>query len=687
MEKMNQSFTEEKKMVKSVRKDLMEKLGVEKKEVSNLISTYARNHNGQVNVKEIKEDVEKIASSMIYGLGTIYKDYDVKHEILECGKDRQEEAIMSLLLEDEERDLALQYLPNRYYENVDTWAMTFYHTAQKKLSEILDGGIEEYRNFVDELPYENINRVANTFDLENEVAKFLAVNGNQSDFQKFMTDVEPIRNSEKAERRSCPRNISKKLFRELQEEVKENDSVSFSRRDIMRGLSSIHNNKTLTQTEKEQLQDSFIKNSLRGEFDEKFVKLNRTGVTFDTLKEYLEIPTASWEEKEKFLTQKVLPISEEKMQKAYDVLLADLDKKSQLDKLTPEQIVERLDESALSQNGKNYISISEDEESKKAKLLISVPHPVIRNESMDIELDGTKLKEIMDCANSNSLDEANKQLELITQKGIGEASVYNGYKLTERFRHSLEKNILGSLGEENDSPYVIGGELSRKAGLIDLKVKCPYTVISDNMQLESEVVDMTPEQVQQFNHKAEPVQVAEHCYSYGRVDGFYNRSVLDFEINGEKYHIKGADWTNGGTYTVIWKGEEKNYPETAIGLSSSYSEWARNQRGVDKSSVIAFISENPKRFSEYYDSHAKNSDSCGLFPTRHIETLCEEIMEMSPESELKGKEIQYPEDEFLQKVVDSATARKTLSEKEKDAQGLLKEYEQLVPVQEKGLDD
>ena len=191
---------------------------------------------------------------------------------------------------------------------------------------------------------------------------------------------------------------------------------------------------------------------------------------------------------------------------------------------------------------------------------------------------------------------------------------------------------------------------------------------------------MTPEQIKKFNNKAEPVHVEEHRYRFGRIDGYYTRHVYDFNINGEQYHIKGADWTNGGSYTVVWKGEEQNYPEKAMGLSSSRSEWARNQRGVSFGAVIKFISENPMRFSEYYDKIAEDCDSCGRFPTPHIENMCKDIMRMPRESklrEIKEIDLQNSKEDFIDELLKSVNDKKDLKEKERKAQYLLTEYEKL----------
>ena len=318
-------------------------------------------------------------------------------------------------------------------------------------------------------------------------------------------------------------------------------------------------------------------------------------------------PNTTWDEQQQFLTERVLPASELAVQNSYNALLATLAEKSKADELTPAQIMTLIRKSSLSKDGKNYMKMLQDEETKGTKLIISIAHPVIRGVSMDIELDGITLREIIDNANNRSLNEANRQLEEFAQSGIGEISVSNDWKTDKRFRDSSE-NLIGVIGDEENSPYLTGGKLSNNAGLTDLQVKCPYDIISDTICIQSQLAEMTSEQIEKFNHKSEPIEVKEHHYKYGKVDGYYLRTVYDFEINGEKYHIKDADWTNGGHYTVIWKGEEENYPETAMGLSSSYSEWAKHVRGVDIGSVIEFINQNPNRFSKILDEYAEGYD-------------------------------------------------------------------------------
>ncbi len=679
-------------MGKSIRSELMKKLGIRKDEVSKLISTYARNHNGHVDISQIEEDIKKISNSMIYGLGTMYKDYDIKHEILECGKARQMDGILSLL-NDNNQQIALSYLPNDYYENVDTWVFTLYHTAQKQLSDILDGDIDSYRDFVQELPYQNINKVAKTFEMEDKVAKFIALNGEFSDFQQFMTDAQPIRDDEselmnqyvsnysgKLETKSCPRKLSNKIFKNLQEQVKENGNITFEREDMMRGLSVIHNNKKLIESEKEKLQDLFISHYIHGDTDENFVKFAKTDLPdmFETLKEYLEMDSnITWKEKNDFITQKIFPSKHKEIVDAYNKLLKTLMQEVNIKELNPEQIVELISESNLSDDGENYLRMIQDQETKKSKLIVSVPHPVIRIKFIDIELDGSNLKTIIDKINHNSLTEANNLLENYAQEGIGEVSVL--YDTNFQY-HS--KNPIGKIGKEEDSPFLIGGEISDDLGLTDLQMICPYSLISDELDLQNYKAEMTPEQIQQFNHKFESSPIKKHYYTFSDVAGYYDREVLDFELNGEQYHIRSADWTDGGSYSLIWKGEDKNYPDKAMGLSSSHSDWAYKQRGVNKEAAINFISQIPMRFSKFFDENSSGLDCCFCYSAANLDVMCREIMMMQPESKLREtqeKSQQCSNDNFLEEVVESASLKKTLINQEKDAKDLLEEYKKLDP--------
>ena len=165
---------------------------------------------------------------------------------------------------------------------------------------------------------------------------------------------------------------------------------------------------------------------------------------------------------------------------------------------------------------------------------------------------------------------------------------------------------------------------------------------------------------------------------------------MDFEIDGKKFHIRDADWTNGGGYTIMWPGDEENYPEEGLGFSSSYSEWARAQCGVDKEWLIGAISQNPSRFAKYCNENKRRSDCCGLYPTENIEYIFKTIMQMEPESKLRTRQSEIEESDqsneekaFAERIVENATERLDARKKDEAAKELLSEYE--TQIQEQGV--
>lgn len=698
-------------MEKSIRTELMESFGITKEEAVALIRTYARNHNGQVNLTQIKKDVEHIVDTMIHNVGNVYKDYDIQHELTECGKDRTQEAMRTLMGTPENEELVESYLINRYANNVGIWADTFYKAAQKKILETLDKGIESYRDLVKQLPYENINRVANTFGIELDVADFLSINGTPEDFQKFMTSTRPLRKNDDIERKGCPKDLSDKIFTELQIEDHYGTLNCFSRDGIMRGLSSIYNATGLTPEEKEKAQNLFIRDFLEHGYEEEFIRLCRTEIPqkFEVMQEYLQMsPDTPWEEKHSFFDEKVLPEVEAHVKGLYQEFFTDLKQRMENGDISAKEFKDLLADSELIKDG-NGIYIYDDDETKKPVLCLSTGNPITMA-SMHIEMDGEELNSVIDTINKNELDKAKEQIDAITKKGIGETQILHDYN-EYRFQYSEDKSgVLGVLGEEEDSPYIVGGKLIDgtflRPGrqLTDLEIKVPYKVLLKDVrdfQCVKEVQGMTPEQIQQFNHGVENIKTYEHSYTYGRVDGYYSRNVLDFEIDGKKYHIRDADWTNGGWYTIMWSGDEENYPEEGIGFSSSYSEWARAQSGVNEEWLMGAIAENPSRFAKYYDEYKDISDSCGRFPTKHIERIYREIMQMEPESKLRARQSEIAESDqskeekafvgpnqpneeaFAERIVENATERLDARKKDEAAKELLSEYE--TQIQEQGV--
>ncbi len=664
----------------SIRKELMERLGINKEEAEILIKENAKANVGRVDPYQIENEIGMIANSMIFNLGYIYKNYDIRHELIECGKDRVYEAIESLLSK-EEFEIAKKYLKNNNAYTVQEWAEIFYHTIQKRIQDELDSGIDNYRRLVEALPYKNISRVARTYGMENKIAEYIALNGTQEDFQKFMTDIEPVRGKGEVERKSCPNSISRKIFSKLQEFIREGSFKEFSRNNIMMLLSGVHTNKLLNEKEKQELENMVIDAYLKGEIGEDFTRLIRSkiGIDFDTLKEYLEMSKKFKGNLQKdFITQKLEVIFEQNLQKSYDNLVGEMKKAIKENVPTPEEFIEKIKKSDLSKNEQNRLSIRKDEESGETRLYIDLYNPITRR-NMTIILDGTELSRIIDIINKNSINISKEKLEELTQRGIGKVSVCS----TNRIEEEKEQNAVGCLEKGENAAYLVGGRLDDYYQLEDFEIKVPYNIISDQIFLKGGTTEMTKEQVERFNNTATPVEIHEHQYWSRREQRM--KYVDDFEIDGEQYHIENSSWTNGGIYTVIWKGAEREQPAIALGISSSKSRYASQQTGVNIQSMLKIIKENPTRFSKYYDTYSNRSDACGLFPTVHIEKLCEEIMKMPVEledkmEERKSEDESSVQNESLVNIENYAREKSKLKEKAEKAKGLLKEYEKIVTV-------
>ena len=377
------------------------------------------------------------------------------------------------------------------------------------------------------------------------------------------------------------------------------------------------------------------------------------------------------------------------IQKLYNELIENLKQRCEEEEIImPRDVIDIVKKSSLIGDTENYINVKVDDESKKSKAIISIPHPVYRNEFSKVEIDGEELRNIIELANNNSLEKAKSKLDEITRKGIGDVSVKHNYAVSARFRGS-EEDIVGVIGDEPNSAYVLGGKMLSSGVLSDLIVKMPYCAIYYNgiynggIGLHNRKIEMDEDQVAEFNHSKDELIFGTHNYRYGRVDGTYYKTVYDFNIGEEKYHIKEGNWTNGGRYTVIWKGEEANYPEVAVGISGSNSEWASSQCGVDEKGLIKFIQANPQRFSELFDRSAKRYDSCGVFPKMHLETLCSRIIEMLPESELRRKK----EQDFIDIVQNLANKKSELIKKEQETKALYEGYVDLTGEKNKSVTD
>lgn len=329
----------------------------------------------------------------------------------------------------------------------------------------------------------------------------------------------------------------------------------------------------------------------------------------------------------------------ELVKKAYVEFVKDLNFK--IKELTPHEIIRLLNSSLITYEGRFSTRIIVEDDGVPQLIIVLINQD---NEEEQIKIECIELKSIIDSVNQKSLDEANKTLERIASAGVGE------YTLSKANNHYV-------IGFEKDEPNEeLDGELEtneEEPQVNDLCVECRYEVIRiDDMSLENRFVRMTPAQIRDFN-KVELIEVTEIPYErYDNRTFSTNEDLMySFIIGGQQYYIRNADWTNGGTYTIVWKlVEDKNvenqkenaYPQLAIGISANIdSMYARDQRGVNIYDVINFISQNPIRFEKYYQSKVAQSDLCRLFPTDNLYRMMYNMLCMGKESELSigGQEL------------------------------------------------
>lgn len=65
--------------------------------IMKLVEAYNKKNKVEIGSNKIKKDIEKIAKKMIESVEEFSDGSQIAHEILECGKERQYGAIISLL--------------------------------------------------------------------------------------------------------------------------------------------------------------------------------------------------------------------------------------------------------------------------------------------------------------------------------------------------------------------------------------------------------------------------------------------------------------------------------------------------------------------------------------------------------------------------------------------------------------
>ena len=649
----------------NIKTKLMKRLELNKEEVEALIKTYARENDGKVNIAIIEEEVKDIAKNMLENAGYLNSGEEAAHEILECGKDRQFGAMISLMNSNEEK-VARKYLVNWYADNVNLWTQTFYKVAQKMLMKKMEKGIEEYREFEYDVPYGDTYKIAVVFNLEDEMAKFIATEGDKEDFYRFMKTTKLDQNGN-LRIKTCPKELTDKIYDSIRQNVQDGKEIRFDRTEIMRGLTSIYKCNGIEDEKKDEIESLYIHTFVQGGMSSQFDRfvLQEMDDKYECIKKYIELcENKNYEELQKFVNEKTFTIVENRAKKMYESFIAEFQDKENI----------KIDNVV---NARNSMNIIQDENFYlgEDKAIFNLINPVSK-EIVTVELDGSEYKKIIEIANEKSRKEAEQKMNDAEEKGLGNIKIM---RLNKAFSNSHvtwvnshKGNVIGTVGKNNDSLYLTGGKSEEDGEMHEIKVVVPYYILSENGSYTTlEEIEMDEEQVKRFNREKVETKVDEHSYEYGKIDGFYKCSVLDFELDGVEYHIKNDDWTNNGRYTVLWKGQDENYPDEAIGITSSKSEWARNQSAANREYIIKLASQNPRRLEKLFEESKIKENCCGVFRLRHINTLIEELLEMPTEEELEMEE----KAEIIAKL---AEEKNQLEGKEEKSEELLKEYEKLA---------
>jgi hypothetical protein len=205
-------------------------------------------------------------------------------------------------------------------------------------------------------------------------------------------------------------------------------------------------------------------------------------------------------------------IDMDKIQNQYDEMIENLKQKCEETRIMPHDVIDVVRNANIVNNGENCINMKKDEESGKTKAVLSIAHPVYLKKYQDVELDGEELKEIIELANNNSYEDAQRKLEEITQKGIGKVSTTCNYATLARFENrDIKQDVIGTIGEGTNTPYLIGRKELLNGKIPDFKCIMPYETVyyegihDDGLGTKFVELEMNEEQVKEFNHKEKEI--------------------------------------------------------------------------------------------------------------------------------------------------------------------------------------
>lgn len=620
---------------KSLVKELMRNLKIRKREAVALIG---QNILKDESADKIIEDMNYISMSVIQNASKKY----VKPKYSNKSENSDNKIVYSLVGK-EYYDKFFSYLKNMSEVHnsieVDLLSNCIQSLAVRKIYERLNGKIEDYRKFVNELPNKDIYNLAKTFNLGDNVIKYIAKNGNEKDFHDYMTST-ILRNDDSVEAvNTCSKELSDKIFNNLKAELEKNGSVYFNKEELLNSLGYIDNCKKIAEADKEQIKDLCIKSLLDGRNvheQSRFLKSKLT--SGEEVKEYYQ----------NFMNDRgysyLINKEGEYSDKVYDSMIEELEKGG-LDLSAKEvmKIISKCGEFDMEFD--DYYGINED--------VFKTKNRFFKDKRFYETYYGSRLEEILSKLEENEKAKAEKINEELAKKGIGEL------RLTKDGKYMIDNNEVELCSDNLEYD---------KINDIGIGKKCKYYydgIIIDNY------VDMTSEQRREFNNKNKANNINKRTICKDINGEQIIDNVTDFEVDNERYHLGNFGLDKNFRYSVFWKEQnDKEYPDEAVGILDTQEE-------INEDSLISFIAQNPQRFSQLYNNNKSRINSDGKYNCIDYRELFNEIISMKPESKLLKSKMKNDE-EILENLVSCVETKKMLVQKEKQAKELMREYEEFA---------
>ncbi len=200
-----------------------------------------------------------------------------------------------------------------------------------------------------------------------------------------------------------------------------------------------------------------------------------------------------------------------KMHEQCEAMIEKINQESKERKIIPRDIIYAVNNSDLTNGGKNLVDIKY-RRGCDPYIIVSVPHPEYRNEYITEKIDCRELYEIIRIANENSYEEGIEKLNKIADEGINEIVPIDNWASKIRFKTKENiKKIIGTIGEGDDSPYVIKNDIQDSEEDYQYEVIMPREVLDEEFGTDSIIlkygeIKMNKEQLERLNQKQKEVQ-------------------------------------------------------------------------------------------------------------------------------------------------------------------------------------